>query len=373
MKVLISIDSFKGSLSSIEAGEAIKRGILRAKSDTEVVVLPLGDGGEGTTDALRLAYKAKRRTITTLNPIGRKIRASYYIVGNRAIMEMSASAGLCLIKESQRDPMHTTTYGVGLMIRDAIENGATEFLIGVGGSATNDGGIGMLQALGFSFLDCNGNEVGYGAYGAGSVCKVFRGRAMTALKDCTFKILCDVQNPLLGPNGASYVYSYQKGARGEVINLLEGCLKSFAKATRVSLPKADPYAPGAGAAGGLGFAFLSYLGAELLSGAHEVLRATRFEEHLEGANIVITGEGRIDSQSVNGKAPIIVAEVAKRHSKRVIGLCGITGDGYEACYEAGIDEIHAIADPSKTTEENMKKEIAIANLENKAYEIFSKI
>lgn len=372
MKILISIDSFKGSLTSLEAAAAAARGIGRAMPDAEIKILPLADGGEGTTEALCFAYNAHDVDVSTKNPLGEPMIAKYYMSEATAIMEMSACSGLCLIDEQRRNPMVTTTYGLGIMIKDAIKRGCRQFIIGIGGSATNDAGLGMLQALGWKFLDSDGNEVGYGAYGASCVRKIDTLGVMPELSECTFKVLCDVENPLLGENGASFVYALQKGAKRDELPILDSYLKSFSEITREYYPSSNDYFPGAGAAGGLGFAFLSYLGATLTGGAQAVLDATGFESAAADADILVTGEGRIDSQTINGKAPFVAASIAKKYGAKVIGLCAITGTGYEICYENIIDEIYPCADTSLSVEENMSFEIASKNVESTAYGAFLK-
>ena len=371
MKIVIAIDSFKGSLTSLEAGEATKKGILRALPDAQVTVLPLADGGEGTTEALCFAYGASEVEVRTVDPLARDMVAHYFLAGKTAIMEMSACSGLYLVEADKRNPMVTTTYGLGLMIRDAIGRGATDFIIGIGGSATNDAGLGMLCALGWRFFDKDGAEVIHGAHGAGRVAKIDTSAVMPALAECKFRVLCDVQNPLLGENGASYVYAPQKGAKAHELPILDTYLASFAKVSAEYYPHSDAFYPGAGAAGGLGFAFLSYLNSTLISGAQAVLDATGFEIATRDADILVTGEGRIDSQTINGKAPIVATRIAKKYVGRVIGLCAITGTGYEICHENGIDEIYPCADPTLSVEENMTLEVAKACVERTAYRVFS--
>lgn len=382
MRVLIAIDSFKGSMSSLEAAYAAKFGILRADPSARVDVSPIADGGEGTMHALKRELLATERSVVTINPIKKPITAKYYVTDTVAIMDMSESAGITLLTESERKrvpyttgsaPMHATTFGVGLMIKDAILDGYREFYVGIGGSVTNDGGIGMLQALGFSFLDEKGEEVPFGACGAGRICQVNAANALKELADCHFTVLCDVKNPLLGKNGCSHIFAPQKGASERELDIMDGYLKNYAEKSKQYNPSADPTIEGSGAAGGMGFAFVTYLNSTLKRGIDVVCEVTQLEERIKGADIVITGEGKMDGQSASGKAPIGVAALAKKHGKRVIALCGITGDGYEKCLENGIDEIYAIADPTKTLEENIERETAIKNIERKAFEVFSKI
>ena len=361
MKVLIAIDSFKGSLTSSEASGAIRDAILELHPGSSVETVPIADGGEGTMDALRESFGATQVWVNSVDPLAREIVCSYAIAGKTAIMDMSASAGITLLSESERDPMHATTYGVGLMIRDAISRSCRDFIVGIGGSATNDGGAGMLDALGFKLLDGEGKRVPFGAYGAGCVAKIDDSEAIPELSECTFRIACDVTNPLLGENGCTYVFSPQKGAKQDELALMDSYLASYAEAVKKYNPSANPTEAGCGAAGGIGFAFLAFLHARLLRGIDLVMEATRLEEKIKRAELVITGEGKMDYQSSMGKAPIGVAKLAKKHSKRVVALCGITGEGYESCLEY-IDKIYPIADKTKSVEWNMKRENALSNL-----------
>ena len=370
MRILVATDSYKGSLSSLEAGNAIKDAILGVAPDSEITVCPIADGGEGTMEALADAFEATELEIDSVNPRKKPIKAKYYIKDTLAIIDMSTTAGLTLLKTHERDPMRVTTFGFGLMIKDAIIRGCRDFIIGIGGSATNDAGAGMLQALGFELIDSDGNEAIFGALGAGSVVKINDSLVIPELKECRFRVLCDVTNPLLGKNGCTYVYSPQKGAINEELPLMDKYLERFAHAVKKYNPSADDTFPGSGAAGGIGFAFRSMLGASLERGIEVVTEVTELEKKIKESDLVITGEGRMDSQSASGKAPIGVAKLAKKHSKRVIALCGITGDGFEKCYEAGIDEIHPIANPSLTTEQNMEAQTAKENVRKTIAKIF---
>ena len=344
MKVVVAVDSFKGSLTSIEAGNAVKRGILRACPDAEVTVLPLADGGEGTIDSIAPFICGITKTISVSDPLGRPIEASYIIdsVSKSAYIEMAKAAGLTLLKEDERDPYLTTTYGVGELMKDAIDNGAEKLVICIGGSATNDGGAGMLQALGARLLDKDGNDIRHGAIGLKDLYKAdfssLLGRGIQVIT------ASDVTNPLCGPDGASFVYGPQKGASQKACEEMDGWLKNYAVLTGF-----DPYEKGTGAAGGMSFALKNILGAELRSGAKSVMEITGLEDLIRECDIVITGEGRIDSQTLNGKAPFMVMEAGRKYGKPVIGICGITGEGYEECLKAGFAKIVPLIHPVMET------------------------
>lgn len=417
-KILVAVDSFKGSMTSLEAGNAIKKGIKSILPDTEVRVRPVADGGEGTTDALiygRDGVSRERCYVT--GPLGDRITAEYTIYnaadGRTAVMEMAAAAGLPLVPENRRDPMHTTTYGVGEMINDAVSKGCERFIIGIGGSATNDGGIGMLQALGFSCLDVNGHEVPYGAEGLGVLERIVIPGKMLVRKNsselavadpvdtqivgtaaisgagavdescvddddfayrlsrCTFSIACDVTNPLVGELGCSRVFAPQKGADAETVGIMDGYMKNYADVVERSAEgKSDRNTPGAGAAGGLGYAFLMFLGGKLMPGIDIVLSEIGLEADVEWADTVITGEGRIDAQTMMGKTPLGVAKLAKKHGKYVIAIGGCLGDGAENCVKEGLfNECYAVNNvlgiddsDSEQVRTAMKPENAAANL-----------
>lgn len=417
-KILVAVDSFKGSMTSLEAGNAIKKGIKSILPDTEVRVRPVADGGEGTTDALiygRDGVSRERCYVT--GPLGDRITAEYTIYnaadGRTAVMEMAAAAGLPLVPENRRDPMHTTTYGVGEMINDAVSKGCERFIIGIGGSATNDGGIGMLQALGFSCLDVNGHEVPYGAEGLGVLERIVIPGKMLVRKNsselavadpvdtpivgtaaisgagavdescvddddfayrlsrCTFSIACDVTNPLVGELGCSRVFAPQKGADAETVEIMDGYMKNYADVVERSVEgKSDRNTPGAGAAGGLGYAFLMFLGGKLMPGIDIVLSEIGLEADVEWADTVITGEGRIDAQTMMGKTPLGVAKLAKKHGKYVIAIGGCLGDGAENCVKEGLfNECYAVNNvlgiddsDSEQVRTAMKPENAAANL-----------
>lgn len=372
MKVVVAIDSLKGSLTSLEAGEAIQEGILRAISDAEVIVRPLADGGEGTVEALTRGMNGRYEKITVTDPLGRPTDAVYGILedSHTAIIEMSAAAGITLIDAKDRNPMNTTTYGVGEMIKDAIGKGCRHFFIGIGGSATNDGGIGMLQALGYGMLDTEGKQVSFGAKGLAELVSITDENVLPELKECTFQIACDVKNPLCGELGCSAIFGPQKGATPDMITQMDSWLGKYALLTANCYKKADSNYPGTGAAGGMGFAFLSYMNAELRSGVQIVLEETKLEEYIRNADIVVTGEGCLDGQSVMGKAPIGVAALAKKHHKKVIAFAGCVTEDAKVCNQNGIDAFFPILRNVVTREEAMDTDNAHRNMTDTAEQVF---
>nr|WP_291234511.1 glycerate kinase [Frisingicoccus sp.] len=375
MKVVVAIDSLKGSLSSLEAGSAISEGIHRALKDVEVIVRPLADGGEGTVEALALGMNGRIEKIKVTGPLGDPVEAVYGIIDetHTAIIEMSAAAGITLINEQERNPLDTTTFGVGEMIKDAIKKGCRHFIVGIGGSATNDGGIGMLQALGFGFLDVNGNQVSYGAKGLKDIEKITDEEVLPELKECYFKVACDVSNTLCGDQGCSAIFGPQKGATPSMIMQMDKWLADYAGLTQEKYPKANMKQAGTGAAGGLGFAFLSYMNASLESGIKIILDETKLESYVREADIVITGEGRLDGQTVMGKAPIGVADIAKKYGKTVIAFSGCVTEDAVLCNEHGIDAFFPILRTVTTLSDAMDSENARKNMISTVEQVFRMI
>lgn len=372
MKITIAMDSFKGSLSSIEAGKAVEAGIHRVYPQAEINVRPLADGGEGTAYALTTGMGGEWITMEATGPLGKPVSCSYGIIrdSQTAIIEMSAAAGITLVPEAERNPLHTTTYGVGEMIADAIERGCRKFLVGIGGSATNDGGIGMLQALGFGFLSKEGKQVPYGAKGLSELVRIKDDNVIPQLAECSFRIACDVTNPLCGEQGCSAVYGPQKGADPAMIKQMDQWLADYAALAKETYPNADGRHPGTGAAGGLGFAFLTFANAVLASGITIVLDETHLSNDIMDSDMVITGEGRLDGQTVMGKAPIGVAKLAKEYGKPVIAFCGCATKDAVMCNEAGIDAFFPILREVVPAEEAMKTENAAANMSDAVEQAF---
>ena len=370
MKVVIAIDSFKGSVSSREAGEAAARGVRAAAHDADVRVFSLADGGEGTTDALLAASGGRRVTLTVSGPLGTPVSADYAILSDgTAVIEVAAAAGLTLVPQSARDPMRADTYGVGQMIAHAIESGARRFIIGLGGSATNDGGVGMLSALGFRFLDTTGKEIPRGARGLVALSEICSDAVTPALSECEFLVACDVDNPLCGARGASVVYGPQKGASPDDVAKLDRLLSHYAALTQKACGTAYADTAGAGAAGGLGFAFLSYLNAHLASGIDLVIAQANLEKELADADLILTGEGRLDGQSAMGKAPVGVAKAAKKYGRPVVALAGSVTSDARQCHEAGIDAFFPILANPCSLAEAMDAKTACENIERTAEEI----
>lgn len=372
MKVVVAIDSLKGSLSSLEAGEAIKSGVLKAMPEAEVCVRPLADGGEGTVEALALGMGGELKTVEVTGPLGEKVNCLYGILeeSKTAIVEMSGAAGITLVSDELRNPLHTTTYGVGEVIKDAIANGCRHFIVGIGGSATNDGGIGMLQALGFGMLDKDGNQVPFGAKGIKEIVTITDDQVIPELKECSFRIACDVTNPLCGERGCSAVYGPQKGATPEMVKEMDAWLADYAKLVSAKYEKADAEYPGTGAAGGMGFAFLAYTNAVLESGIKIILEETKLEDYVKDADIIITGEGRLDGQTAFGKAPIGVAKIAKKFDKTVLAFAGSVTKDAVVCNEHGIDAFFPILRRIQTLQEAMTPEIARDNMVTTVEQVF---
>ena len=324
MKVVIAIDSFKGSLSSLQAGTAAATGIYRVDPKVETVVRPLADGGEGTVQALTEGLGGRLVSVSVTGPAGKQVICPYGIIDRTqtAIIEMSGAAGITQVHGDEKNPLYTTTYGVGEVICDAIRNGCHRFIIGIGGSATNDGGVGMLQALGYAFLDKDGKQVLPGARGLKDITEITDAYVIPELAECKFRVACDVTNPLCGELGCSAIYGPQKGATPEMIQDMDQWLGAYAELAKERFPKADPKYPGTGAAGGMGFAFLTFTDAVLESGINIVLDETKLEDYIKDADLVITGEGRMDGQTAMGKAPVGVAKLAKKYGKKVIAFAG---------------------------------------------------
>ena len=374
MRIVIAIDSFKGSLSSLEAGNSAAVGISRVFPAAKTIVLPVADGGEGTADALVSGLGGKFAEAKVHDPLGRIITAKYGILpDNTAVIEMAAASGLPLLSEAERDPMKTTTFGTGELILHAIRQGCRSFIIGIGGSATNDGGVGCLQALGFGMLDENGRQVGFGAGGVSRITEISSKDVIPELKECRFSVACDVSNPLCGNKGCSVVFAPQKGADSDMICKMDGYLKRFAAITKTFAPHSSPDTPGTGAAGGLGFALMYFLGAELQSGVDLIIRETHLEDAVRTADIVVTGEGCIDSQTAMGKAPAGIAKIAGIYHKPVIAFSGAVRQDARVCNEHGIGAFFPIVRSACTLSQAMDKDNARNNLADTAEQVFRTI
>lgn len=371
MKILIMIDSFKGSLSSSEAGNIIKDEIKKLNPKEDIIVLPVADGGEGTVESMSELDGASLIEVQVENPLFEKIIGNYAIIKdkNLAIIEMSQAAGLVLIKD-RLSPLKASTYGVGTMIKDALDKGIRNFIIGIGGSATNDGGVGMLKALGFRFYDKNGNDIHPSNEGLGSLSTIDLSQADPRLKEATFKIACDVDNPLTGKRGSANVYGPQKGANPKEVEIIDNNLSLFHKKTLEVIKNADDTYPGVGAAGGLGYAFKNYLGAELSPGIELILQMLNANDYLSSADLVITGEGKIDFQSSMGKAPTGVAKFAKKYGANVIAFAGVVDNDAVEVNKHGIDAFFPILDQIRSVEEAMDTKKAEENLRRCVNQVF---
>lgn len=383
MNILIAMDSFKGSLTSLQAGEAVREGIQTAYPKAQVTIRPIADGGEGTMETLTAGMGGEFRTVPVTGPLGGQVEAKYGIIKGRqlAIMEMSQAAGIVLVPAEKRNPLYTTTYGVGELILDAIGQGCKQLVIGIGGSATNDGGVGMLQALGFHFLDVSGNEISRGAIGLKAMHEVRMPdtERLELLRGCHFSIACDVTNPLFGPQGCSAVYGPQKGATPEMVEEMDKWLMHYAFLTEKicesmtgnSYRQKIAYAniPGAGAAGGLGYAFAAFLQGELLSGIQLVFEKTGLEEYVKQADLVITGEGRMDGQTAMGKVPVGVAKLAKKYQLPVLAFCGSAAADAGMCNAQGIDAYFPIIREPLDLDTLMEETCAKQNLTDMAEQV----
>lgn len=422
MKAVIAIDSFKGSMDSIEAGKAAEEGIRRVFADAETIVYPLADGGEGTVQALAKGLGGRLEKVIVTGPLGKPVICEYGIVeAKTAIIEMAGAAGITLVLPELRNPLNTTTYGVGEVIKDAIGKGCRHFIIGIGGSATNDGGIGMLQALGAEFLDEGGKQVPFGAHGVEKLVAINCEHMLPELKDCDFRIACDVDNPLCGENGCSHIFGPQKGATPEMAEQMDQWMEKYAEITAkyfqdagnngLELERKENAAekelqdnpdlmkakvrfkgknlsadagwnladtgtnyssdyPGCGAAGGLGFAFRAFLHGKLEPGINIVLEEIGIESAIKAADIVLIGEGRLDGQTIRGKAPIGIARLAKKYGKPVVAFSGAVTEDAAACNHAGIDAFFPILRQITTLEAAMSPATAQRNMTATVEQVF---
>lgn len=346
MKILVAPDSFKGSLSALEVALALERGLKRANRSFQIEKVPLADGGEGTVQSLVAATAGRFIKQVVTGPLGNQLEASFGILsdGKTAVIEMAAASGLPLIPEEKRNPLITTTFGTGELIKAGLDQGCDNFIIGIGGSATNDGGIGMAQALGANFLDVSGCNVGFGGGELIKIEKIDLSGLDQRLNRSNILVACDVSNPLYGETGAAYIYGPQKGANREIVEMLDRGLRHLAKLINRDLGVYLDDFPGTGAAGGLGAGLMAFLQAELKPGIEIILAASKIEEKLPMVDLVITGEGTIDSQTIFGKTSIGLARLAKKYSLPVVGIAGALGFGATEVYEQGIDALFSIID-----------------------------
>ncbi|GHX64182.1 glycerate kinase [Vibrio cholerae] len=357
MKVVIAPDSFKESLTAKQVCDAIQAGLARVWHDAKFVAIPVADGGEGTVQSLVDATQGRLVEVKVMGPQGKRVEAFYGMLGDNqtAVIEMAAASGLHHVPVAQRDPKLTTSFGTGELIRHALDQGVTKLIIGLGGSATNDGGVGMLAALGARFTNADGDPIQLTGGGLRELTHIDLQDFDPRLQNCDILVACDVNNPLCGDKGASAVFGPQKGATPEDVQLLDGTLRQFGLLTEKVTGKMVLESAGAGAAGGMGAALLAYTQARLRPGIEIVLETVQLAHQVSDADLVITGEGRIDSQTVHGKTPMGVAKVAKRFDVPVLALCGCTGDNYQAVYQCGIDAVFATVPRAMSLEDALKE------------------
>ena len=361
MKIVVAPDSFKGSLTAVEVSDAIEQGIREIFPEAEIVKIPMADGGDGTVQCLVNATGGEILRKKVTDPLGDEVLASYGILGDKktSVIEMAEASGLTLVPKNRRNPLITTTYGTGQVIKAALDQGCRKMIIGIGGSATNDGGAGMVQALGAKLLDKDGGEIGFGG---GELKKVFRIDTKyldNRLSETEVLIASDVSNPLCGPKGATRVYGPQKGATPEMIKELDESLAYFAEIIKRDLNKDVKDIPGAGAAGGLGAGLIAFLDAELKPGIEIIIEIVKLEQAIKDADLVITGEGKIDSQTIYGKAPIGVAKIAKKYSIPVIAVAAIISDDADIVHQYGINTLIKISEPPISLDESKPKKVQL--------------
>lgn len=368
-KVVIAPDSFKESLTALEVANATEAGFKSVFPHWDYVKIPMADGGEGTVQSLVDATNGSIKQAEVLDPLGRKMKADYGISGDgrQAIIEMATASGLELLEDSERDAMNTTSWGLGDLIRVALDEGVDHILIGIGGSATNDAGAGMIQSLGGKLLDEDGEQIAYGGVNLSQLTTIDLSDLDTRLQDVTIEVACDVNNPLTGPNGASTIYGPQKGANEQAVKELDQNLKHFSEVIYQDLGINIENEPGAGAAGGVGGAMLAFLGAELRKGGELIVEMLTLEDIIKTANLVITGEGGINHQTVFGKTPIVVAKTAEKYGIPVIALVGSISEGYKEVYENGIDAVFSILPEVTDLEEALNN--AYRNVEQTARDV----
>ena len=363
MKIVIAPDSYKESLSALEVAQAVEAGFRQVFPDADYVLVPVADGGEGTVDAMVAATGGRKETVTVSGPLGEPVEAFYGLTGDgdTAVIEMAAASGLALVPPDRRNPLLTSSRGTGELIRAALDAGARRFILGIGGSATNDGGAGMVQALGVRLLDLEGRELDGSGGDLARLERIDVSALDPRLAECRIEVACDVDNPLTGARGASAVFGPQKGATPEMVQVLDANLARLARIVGRDLGVAVDTVPGAGAAGGMGAAMLAFFGATLKPGIEIVTAAVDLDDHVRDADLVITGEGRIDFQTVHGKTPIGVARVAKRHGKPVIGIAGSLGAEVGVVHAHGIDAVFSVLSKPCTLDEALRD--AAANVE----------
>ncbi|MBO1198555.1 glycerate kinase [Staphylococcus simiae] len=344
-KVIIASDSFKESMTAQHIGQTIQKAFQQVlPDDIQYDIIPMADGGEGTTEALIDALNAQNYTVAVHDPLMRPVKASYARsdLHQTAIIEMAEASGLQLLHDNDKNPLHTTSFGTGELIKDALDHDVKTIILGLGGSATNDGGSGMLSALGIKFIDHTGHQLQMNGATLDQIDTIDCSHVDHRLQHVSFKVACDVNNPLLGPNGATAIYGPQKGASQKMIPKLDTAMRHYHDKIASYTGKVVKDIPGAGAAGGMGAATLAFFNTTLQKGIDVVFDITNFYDRINNADLVITGEGRIDHQTIFGKTPVGVAQAAKQFNIPVIAICGSLGDGYQSVYEHGIDSVFSI-------------------------------
>ena len=380
MKIVVAPDSFKGSLTAVEVADAIGQGVREIFPEAKIIKIPMADGGDGTVQCLVTATGGEILREKVTGPLGDEVLASYGILGGKktAVIEMAEASGLTLVPENKRNPLITTTYGTGQLIKAALDQGCKKMIIGIGGSATNDGGAGMVQALGVRLLDREGKEIGFGGGELKKISRIDISNLDNRLSETEVLIASDVSNPLCGPRGAARIYGPQKGATPEIIEELDKSLAHFAETIKRDLNKDVKDMPGAGAAGGLGAGLMAFLDAELKPGIEIMIEIVKLEQAIKDTDLVITGEGKIDSQTIYGKAPIGVAKIAKKYNVPVIAVAAIISDDADIVYQHGIDNLIKVSEPPMSLSESKSKKVELVKksieqfLERKK-EIFHKI
>ncbi len=357
MRIVIAPDSFKECLSASQVASAISEGILRIFPEAEIICIPMADGGEGTVESLVAATRGKIIPASSLDALNRPIQSFYGVLGDgkTVVIEMAAASGIELLLAEERNPMITSTFGTGLLIKAAMEAGYAQIILGIGGSATNDGGAGMAQALGFGLLDINGQSIGSGGSSLGKLHIINSSNVHPLLRNVKISVASDVRNPLLGASGATYVYSPQKGAAPEILENLETNMAHFAKLLKIEFGEDFANFPGAGAAGGLGAGLMAFCEAEIVSGFELISQLTHLEEHISVARLVFTGEGKIDSQTANGKTVSGVAKIAQKHGIPVIALAGMISGDMTEIHDLGVTSVFSIADRPMSLEESKER------------------
>jgi glycerate kinase len=357
VKVVIAPDSFKGSLSAFDAALAIETGIKKVRPEARTVLVPVADGGEGTMESLVAATRGRKVQVTVTGPLNTPVDAAYGILGDNVtcVIEMASASGLYLVPAEKRNPLVTTTYGTGELIRQALDDGCRRFILGIGGSATNDGGIGMLQALGMKLLDAEGHQVGFGGGELERIEVIDDSGFDPRIREAEFLIASDVQNPLIGPDGASHVFGPQKGATAEMAERLDQSLRAWADLVKSKTGIRLHQRAGAGAAGGIGGAFQAFFPSSMRRGIDIVIEYTQLDKHLQDADLVLTGEGQIDFQTASGKTPMGVAQVAQKRGIPVFVLAGSIGRGIDTLYQYGIHSIHSILNAPMSLQEAMER------------------